>query len=221
LVVSPEFDFQSESTRRVRIWKEGSLVCLMLLLFLCAAVFYSGALLQVIGSCLGVTLFPNALLPLAACHEGVACTAIFGGEHTRGCRICCTSADCTKRSSSCVDISVSSSKMSLSFSPQCMGPTRPAVVQKNSLKVSVWCYKTLYETWMQTATIRCEMVVSYNTECGDSHDKIPIDLHGSMHHSTIHKEKPNKMRQCIKTLLFHIYMKLNMFWVTHHPSSGA
>jgi len=22
-------------------------------------------------------------------------------------------------------------------------------------------------------------------------------------------------------LLYHIYMKLNMFWVTHHPSSGA
>jgi len=28
------------------------------------------------------------------------------------------------------------------------------------------------------------------------------------------------MPQCIK-ILFHIYMKLNMFWATHHPSSGA
>jgi len=28
------------------------------------------------------------------------------------------------------------------------------------------------------------------------------------------------MQQCIK-ILFHIYMKLNMFRVTHRPSSGA
>jgi hypothetical protein len=44
---------------------------------------------------------------------------------------------------------------------------------------------------------------------------------GSVHHSTIHKEKSSKMQQCIKILLFHIYMKLNMFWATHCPSSGA
>lgn len=130
------FDFQSKSKRMVRIWKGESLVCLVLL-FLCAAVFYSGALLQVIGSCLGTTLFPSTLLPLAACHGGVACAAIFGGEHTSGCRCCCTSADCTKRSSSCVDIRVSSSRKSLSFSPQCMGPTRPAVIQKDGLRDSV------------------------------------------------------------------------------------
>jgi plastocyanin domain-containing protein len=37
----------------------------------------------------------------------------------------------------------------------------------------------------------------------------------------IHKEKSNEMQQCIKILLFHIYMKLNMFRATHHPSSGA
>jgi len=37
-----------------------------------------------------------------------------------------------------------------------------------------------------------------------------------------HKEKSNKMQQCIKIfLLFHIYMKLNMFRATHRPSSGA
>ena len=37
----------------------------------------------------------------------------------------------------------------------------------------------------------------------------------------IHKENSNKMQQCIKILLFHIYMKLNMFRATHRPSSGA
>jgi len=28
------------------------------------------------------------------------------------------------------------------------------------------------------------------------------------------------MQQCTK-ILFHIYMKLNMSWATHRPSSGA
>jgi signal transduction histidine kinase len=37
----------------------------------------------------------------------------------------------------------------------------------------------------------------------------------------LHKEKSNKMQQSIKLLLFHIYMKLNMFRATHRPSSGA
>ena len=37
----------------------------------------------------------------------------------------------------------------------------------------------------------------------------------------IHEEKSNKMQQCIKLLLFRIYMKLNMFRATHRPSSGA
>jgi hypothetical protein len=37
----------------------------------------------------------------------------------------------------------------------------------------------------------------------------------------IHKEKSNKMQQCIKILLFHTYMKLNMFRATQCPSSGA
>ena len=32
--------------------------------------------------------------------------------------------------------------------------------------------------------------------------------------------KSNKMPQCIK-ILFHIYMKINMFRATHRPSSGA
>jgi hypothetical protein len=37
----------------------------------------------------------------------------------------------------------------------------------------------------------------------------------------VHKENSNKMQQCIKILLFHIYMKLNMFRATFCPSSGA
>ena len=41
-----------------------------------------------------------------------------------------------------------------------------------------------------------------------------LDIRGSVHRSTIHKEKSNKMQQCINILLFHIYMKLNMFWAT-------
>jgi len=42
-----------------------------------------------------------------------------------------------------------------------------------------------------------------------------------VHHSMIYKEKSNKMQQCIKILLFHIYMKINMFQATHRPSSEA
>jgi hypothetical protein len=36
----------------------------------------------------------------------------------------------------------------------------------------------------------------------------------------IHKEKSNKMQQCIKILLFHIYVRLDIFRATHRPSSG-
>jgi len=42
-----------------------------------------------------------------------------------------------------------------------------------------------------------------------------------VHHSIIHTEIANKMQQCIKILLFHVYMKLNMFRATHRPSLGA
>jgi hypothetical protein len=48
-----------------------------------------------------------------------------------------------------------------------------------------------------------------------------LDVSGSLHHSKIHKEKANKMQQCIKILLLRIYTKLNMFRATHRPSSGA
>jgi len=37
----------------------------------------------------------------------------------------------------------------------------------------------------------------------------------------LHTEIANKMQQSIKILLFHVYMKLNMFRATHRPSSGA
>ena len=52
-------------------------------------------------------------------------------------------------------------------------------------------------------------------------DHQPLAVRGSVNHSTIHKVKSNKMQQCIKILLLHIYMKLNMFRATHRPSSGA
>jgi hypothetical protein len=48
-----------------------------------------------------------------------------------------------------------------------------------------------------------------------------LDVRGSEHHSTIHKEKSNKMQQRIKILLFHIYIKCNIFRATHRTSSGA
>jgi hypothetical protein len=47
-----------------------------------------------------------------------------------------------------------------------------------------------------------------------------IDVHGSVHHSTIHIKKIQQDAAVYQNL-FHIYMKLNTFWATHHPSSGA
>jgi len=42
------------------------------------------------------------------------------------------------------------------------------------------------------------------------------------HHNTSHTEKTNKMQQAAhQNLLFHIYMKFNMFRATHRPSSTA
>jgi hypothetical protein len=57
---------------------------------------------------------------------------------------------------------------------------------------------------------------------------VPLLLYTSSWHGQgnmcifiIHKEKSNKMQQCIKILLFNIYMKLNTFQATRRPSSGA
>ena len=69
-------------------------------------------------------------------------------------------------------------------------------------------------------TLRLTAVPSTTTAKADE-DLIKLDVRGSVHHSTIHKEKSNKLQQCIRILLFNIYMKLNMFWATHRPSPGA
>jgi hypothetical protein len=49
----------------------------------------------------------------------------------------------------------------------------------------------------------------------------PSNFHTCKINGIIHKEKSNKMPQCIKILLFYIYMKLNMFRATPRPSSGT
>ena len=59
------------------------------------------------------------------------------------------------------------------------------------------------------------------TSRSDKDSRVKLDVRGSVHHSTIHKEKSNEMQQCIKILLINIYMELNMFRATHRPSSGA
>jgi len=49
-----------------------------------------------------------------------------------------------------------------------------------------------------------------------------LDVCESVHHSTVLTVKnPNKMQQCIKIYYSLFEMKLNMFRVTHRPSSGA
>jgi hypothetical protein len=45
--------------------------------------------------------------------------------------------------------------------------------------------------------------------------QLPIKQHISFY------KKSNKMQQCVKFLLVHIYIKFNMFRATQRPSSGA
>jgi len=42
-------------------------------------------------------------------------------------------------------------------------------------------------------------------------------IHNRVNNGNSSQKKSNKMQQCIK-ILFHIYMKLNMFWATHPPA---
>jgi hypothetical protein len=48
-----------------------------------------------------------------------------------------------------------------------------------------------------------------------------LDIRGSVHHSTIHKEKIQQGATVYQILLFHICMMLNIFRATHRPLSGA
>ena len=82
--------------------------------------------------------------------------------------------------------------------------------------------------WSEPSKLPVSSLPSTSETIRNNFVKIPLqlrsctfDVRGSVHHSTIHKEKSNKMQQCIKILLFHIYMKLNMFRATHRPSSGT
>ena len=47
-----------------------------------------------------------------------------------------------------------------------------------------------------------------------------LDVRGSVHHNIIHKENPTRCNSVSK-FLFNIYVKFNIFWATHGPSSGA
>ena len=71
-------------------------------------------------------------------------------------------------------------------------------------------FYTLHETiyWLHLNSLRPHK--------GICHKKVTHSIR-----SLCHKEKSNKIQKYIKILLFHIYMKVNMFRATHHPSSGA
>jgi hypothetical protein len=88
------------------------------------------------------------------------------------------------------------------------------------------------ETWSLTLREECMLRVSENRAprniFGPMRDEVTgewirlyneelNDLYYSLNNS---HRKSNKLQQCIK-ILFHIYMKLNMFRATHRPSSGA
>jgi hypothetical protein len=48
-----------------------------------------------------------------------------------------------------------------------------------------------------------------------------FDVHGFVHHNVNYLEITNKMRPCIRILLFQRFFLLNMFRATHRLSSGA
>ena len=48
-----------------------------------------------------------------------------------------------------------------------------------------------------------------------------FEVHGSVHHYENYLEITNKMRPCIRILLFQRFLLLNMFRATHRSSSGA
>ena len=82
-----------------------------------------------------------------------------------------------------------------------------------------WLYATRLGVWVELVFTGLSTFLSF-VEFVVGHEN-RVTVRGSVYHSTIHKEKSNKMQQCIKILLFRIYMKLNMFRATHHPPSGA
>jgi hypothetical protein len=73
--------------------------------------------------------------------------------------------------------------------------------------------------WTAVKTDQCNTLKA-DVKLNDIYEN-SLDVRGSVRHSTYHKEKSNKMQKCIKMLLFHIYIKLNMFWATNRPSSEA
>jgi hypothetical protein len=66
----------------------------------------------------------------------------------------------------------------------------------------------------------CHHVVSLDVHSVCSHTSTGLCT-GTLQPFAVLKEKSNKMQQRIKILLFHIYLKLNMFRATHRPLSGA
>jgi len=84
-------------------------------------------------------------------------------------------------------------------------------------------FLTTADTYQYTAKLHQYILSVHHSRlsCHLEGKVLRLDVRGSVHHSTIHKEKSNKMQQCIKILFLPIYIKLNMFWETHRPSSGA
>ena len=48
-----------------------------------------------------------------------------------------------------------------------------------------------------------------------------LDVRGSVHHSTIHQETIQQDATMYQTFIIPYFLKINMFWATHRPSSGA
>jgi hypothetical protein len=74
-------------------------------------------------------------------------------------------------------------------------------------------FKLLYVPQIQSSYTRYSacLYTKLFTQVSSTFVCVKLHVRGFVHHSTIHKKKFIKMRQCINILLFYIYMKLNMF----------
>jgi len=129
----------------------------------------------------------------------------------------------------------------LSSAMSCAVDTDIEPIPVHTMAQVVSCWPITTEVWVRSQTSPCRI---YTGQKGQW-DRFPLSIlvfpcqyhstnaayslicHGCCIISVIDSivkyhslRKSNKMQQCIK-ILFHIYMKLNMFRATHRPSSGA
>jgi hypothetical protein len=82
-----------------------------------------------------------------------------------------------------------------------------------------WCHNLQNQAILKDPTLKMQTLKSFILSAMNLITHDVLDICGSMHHSIIHIKNPTQCNSVSKS--YFIYMKLNMFWATHRPSSGA